>query len=204
MKKQKMLKTLDTVFSDWHKYEQYNEKMYFTFSNIPNKKKFVKYVRSEYLPSIYAQLNEYEDLEGAYYSYICDLINRKIDFLETWLSEKEVLFGFNTEIEPTPDVLENKKSATENGWFDVGLKFADGTIKKEKNRPSFEKITIDAGLNKSLRPYVSDTYNGNNKNGKNIFNHSGKMLKIYDYCTEHEISLSDWFLEEYEKLKPTE
>jgi len=106
---------------------------------------------------------------------------------------------------------ESNKSATkpfmknsedeDSGWFKVGLKFADGTIRRYGmfDRPSYDKLTVDAGLPKTLRVYVSDTYN-NRENGKSIFMNKKQMTKIYNYCTLNKIVISQWFLDEYRKF----
>ncbi len=84
-------------------------------------------------------------------------------------------------------------------WFKVGLKFADGTIKYQTiGRPSFAVITENAGLKKTMKPYVSSTYN-NNESDKNIFRSKNKMEALRRYCTEKNISISEWFLEELKK-----
>ncbi|WP_157757600.1 hypothetical protein [Pseudalgibacter alginicilyticus] len=145
-------KALDVVFSDWYQYNNYEEKMYFTFSDIPNKKKFVKYVRKEYLPSIYLRLNEYENLEGAYYSNICNLINHKIEFLENWLIDKEEFYKLSKFEEPTPS-----KPAKRSGRPKTEIKNAIWYLDKfqlDENKAKFLKI-----LNEKYKGVEAKTFN---------------------------------------------
>lgn len=115
--------------------------------------------------------------------------------------------GYYTETEIGLKYTTNKSNSfrrktrdEDNGWFKVGLKFADGTIVYQTfGRPSFDDITINAGLPISLRPYVSDTYN--NTGSKNIFSNEKKMIKIFQYCTQNNIVISEWFLGEYKKFE---
>ena len=97
------------------------------------------------------------------------------------------------------NLFKKKKNIEENGWFEVGLKFANGTIKYESFRKdSFDIITLNAGLPITLRPYFSDTYQ--NSGQKNIFKNENKMKAIFKYCNENDIIVSEWFLGEYEKF----
>ncbi len=98
------------------------------------------------------------------------------------------------------------KPITKYKWFDVGLKFADGSIKEHDRDKycSFKEMTIKLGLEKNQRTYVSTTYTNISKGDKNIFAHLKKMQPIYDYCIKNKIIVSDWFLKEYTNLKQNE
>lgn len=121
----------------------------------------------------------------------------RLEMFQSFLTVEESL---NEKEDRTTDLnIKGSLSDIERDWFKVGLKFADGTINyKTFGRDSFAKITTDSGLSSTLRPYVSDTYN--NSGQKNIFSNKNKMCKIYDYCIDNGIAISQWFLEEYQKF----
>lgn len=93
-------------------------------------------------------------------------------------------------------------------WFKVGLKFATGEAYQLRDqyrigpvkdgsfvRGYFDKITLDMGLKKTDRPWVSDTFNeASRQDSKNILADPIKVDAIYRFCIRKKISMCSKFL----------
>lgn len=87
-------------------------------------------------------------------------------------------------------------------WFEVGLKFADGTIYKlvDKNM-SYNQISKIIFNSNSNRPYISESFSVNSDSNKNIFNDFDKILKIAEYCEANKIPIHPRFTDRYMNLR---
>lgn len=149
------------------------------------------------------------------YDYDISIVYLGLKFSEYWDKDNKAFFPtdiwffldyvdevFTFVMGLLPQQTENakrKKPYEEYDWFKVGLKFADGTIKQQAGRSSYKEITINAGLNATLRPYVSATFG--TPTVKNIFANEKYMRTIHKHCISNEIPISDWFLEEFKKYE---
>ena len=95
-------------------------------------------------------------------------------------------------------------------WFIVGCLIATGEmnilLQKHKSATQVAKLLK---IEKS-RPYISDSKfnlktNGNQnvERNTNIYNDSGKIMKIYNYCTENNKSMTLEFIEIHSKIELT-
>jgi hypothetical protein len=96
----------------------------------------------------------------------------------------------------------NSENFTTKIWFKVGLMFATGEmnvlIKKHDN--VFTRVASELN-NASYRPYISDTFGGNAKGDKNIYESKSKMTTIHDYCKMKGIKMTEDFLDKIKAIK---
>lgn len=110
---------------------------------------------------------------------------------------------------------ENKiveKHYTEDIWFIVGLKFADGTLydnkHKFKKQSELIRFVFSEDYHKSVQNYISKSFDGFNKakkrnfgnDAKNIFDRKNakiELKRVYDYCIENSIKMHSMFIENY-------
>lgn len=84
-------------------------------------------------------------------------------------------------------------------YFKVGLLFANGEMDrliekyKENGMTNCSAIAKELG-NMSLRPYISESISGRNKNDKNIFANKKRLGLILEHCERKEIELVDSFI----------
>jgi hypothetical protein len=100
------------------------------------------------------------------------------------------------------------KDYTKEMWFVVGSLIATGEmetlLQKHKSATQVAKILkIEKG-----RPYITDSKYNLKNNGvqnvernTNIYNDYDKILKIYNYCTQNEKSMTDDFIKIYNKIE---
>lgn len=100
------------------------------------------------------------------------------------------------------------KDYTKEVWFVVGCLIATGEmeilLQKHKSATQVAKILK---IEKS-RPYITDSKYNLKNNGfqnvernTNIYNDYDKILKIYNYCTQNEKSMTDDFIKIYNKIE---
>lgn len=110
---------------------------------------------------------------------------------------------------------ENKiveKHYTEDIWFIVGLKFADGTLYDNKDKFKYQseliRFVFSEDYHKSVQNYISKSFDGFNKakkrnignDAKNIFDRPNakiELKRVYDYCIENGIKMHSMFIENY-------
>ncbi|SHK72115.1 hypothetical protein SAMN04488007_3662 [Maribacter aquivivus] len=89
-------------------------------------------------------------------------------------------------------------------WFQVGLLFANGEIENliQKHQYNFTQMAKEKFKTNytSYRPYISETYNNNSKNNKNIWNSNSKIITIYNYCIDNTIEMTTEFLNHYHAI----
>ena len=100
------------------------------------------------------------------------------------------------------------KDYTKEVWFIVGCLIATGEmeilLQKHKSATQVAKILK---IEKS-RPYITDSKYNLKNNGfqnvernTNIYNDYDKILKIYNYCSQNKKSMTDNFIEIYNKIE---
>lgn len=105
-----------------------------------------------------------------------------------------------------------EKHYTDQDWFIVGLKFADGSVYENENRFRYQshliKFVFGDENYKRLQPYVNQSLKGYDKGrssklkpeDKNIFHRKDakqELKKVYDYCIEKKITMHPKFEEQY-------
>lgn len=148
-----------------------------------------------------------EDLSDENKRYFLDDINDLIDLLKKYIeprSAKRYLDNFSARIDSlrkpnTFEVLQDKeinrhKDLKNTYWFYVGTKFLSGEIEKlynqQKNFTDIAKELSNENLKtKSLRPYISESYNNTTKSDKNIF-YKKDLTKIVEYLKDNNIKIS--------------
>lgn len=95
----------------------------------------------------------------------------------------------------------SKKDISKTLWFQVGLKFADGTIKGlHEKGDSATKIAQSLG-NKNFRPYISTTIGNTVMDNKNIYSSANKIELIKKYCQSNSIKLCPDFVKKTSNYK---
>lgn len=109
-----------------------------------------------------------------------------------------------------PQVQKKTKPVEENIWFQVGLTFATGKAQELLNKYKtgngeyvkghFKKITLELGFKPTDRPLFSDTFGNNNKSSNNnIYSQPEKLLHIFEYCVNNNLTVVEDFKEQLPK-----
>jgi len=106
----------------------------------------------------------------------------------------ETLAMFKSFINKPYEEIEEKLSFMNTLWFKVGISLANGEIDRLilSNGNNYTRIAQILG-NRNYRPYISESLGGASKSDKNIFKNQSKLLKIYQYCIEKKIEMTDNF-----------
>lgn len=108
--------------------------------------------------------------------------------------------------------LTRKKDKKLNANFIVGLKFATGEVYQyfelnklgnyiAKDKLSFDVITEKLNIELTLRPFISETINKNERYGsKNIFKDKKVMVLLKNHCEGNKIKMCQQFIDELEKI----
>lgn len=98
--------------------------------------------------------------------------------------------------------IASEPTKEKNNAFYTGLKFATGEAQThyKKATISFDKLTIDLGFEKKIRPYFSATINRNPSN-KNLYNNSKVMIELYNYCINNKVVMCEEFLNKYSQIE---
>jgi len=112
---------------------------------------------------------------------------------ETLQFTKKKIVEVTKKEEPKEDKYKNE------GWFKVGLLFANGEmenllINHKHNATHIAKDKFKENW-KKYRPHISESMSNNINSNNNIYSNRDKMLKIKTHCKENDITVVSSFLD---------